>query len=1041
MSYHTLISRGLIAWIAALFLLAPLHPAARGADTVRPLASFSFADDVSELGWLNSSALGGTNTLRIKLSPVTATGDTLAPADLDTARVPTVASFTASGFTVSAVSTSWQDPTTAPYVIVTLTATTDAAGDTSSLSAVSLVANDNAFYDLAGNGSRSTAADSPYVNGLGVISFVGLDRSAPGAGTVTYTPPFAGTTLPLKISINFSDAVSGVNSNTISADNFFLTSGSNTTTPVATVTVAPDTVDARIAVYTFTPTTAWALGGNYTLRVNNDVTKRVYDNANSTPFQPLTANPMAAGALQLDGSAVTFTPTTLKPTVTDARISIAGASGSGGVFRIGDTVTATWNNTVGGDNNFFAMASVTMDFRSFGGGAAVAATNNAGVWTASYTIVPGTIEATGRNVSVTATDSFAASTTTTADSTNATVDNRAPGIPSTPVLAASLDTGASASDGITKTNALYFTGTAEAGSLVTVRRGGVGALGTVTANGAGGWLFNYTGTPLADGTYTFAATAADAAGNVSGASADLSVIVDNTPPAISLSAPSAPSTVSGPISYTVTYSDANFSASTLALGDITLNKTGTADGTVSVTGTGTTRTVTISNITGSGTLGISIAAGTARDLAGNLAPASGASTTFSMGQLPFITNSTLAVTGTYRTAFPTYTIAAGNSPTSYSATGLPPGLAINTVTGAITGTPTTVVGSPFSVTIGATNVGGTGTATLVITVAKAPLTVTAASFTKAAGAALPTFTTSISGFLNGETLATSGVTGSAAVSTSATASSPAGTYAITPAVGSLTAANYAFSNFVPGVLTVIDLRASHGAPGRVYPAGGTVTISASLTYSGAATNLKWSMLLPTGWSYAQDTAANSSAKPTVGATSLLEWTWTTVPTSPVIFTTTLNVPVGETGDKSIVSQITFRAQSTGDTVSVLATPDPLVLVPVAYHDADSDHNFRINLFELTRAIELYNTRNASIRTGAYKVQAGSEDGFAPDLARANATVVTLTRYHSADADRNGKLDLLELTRVIELYNYVSGTNRTGEYHAQTGTEDGFAAGP
>jgi hypothetical protein len=37
--------------------------------------------------------------------------------------------------------------------------------------------------------------------------------------------------------------------------------------------------------------------------------------------------------------------------------------------------------------------------------------------------------------------------------------------------------------------------------------------------------------------------------------------------------------------------------------------------------------------------------------------------------------------------------------------------------------------------------------------------------------------------------------------------------------------------------------------------------------------------------------------------------------------------------------------------------------------------------------------------------------------------------------------LIELTRVIELYNVRHGTVRTGAYHAATGTEDGFATGP
>jgi hypothetical protein len=113
-----------------------------------------------------------------------------------------------------------------------------------------------------------------------------------------------------------------------------------------------------------------------------------------------------------------------------------------------------------------------------------------------------------------------------------------------------------------------------------------------------------------------------------------SVTFDKTPPTISISAPSATLTRSGPITYTVTYADTNFNASTLATGNITLNTTNTATGTLGVSGTGLTRTVTISGITGDGTMGISIAAGTATDLAGNSAPAAGPSTTFTVDNTP-----------------------------------------------------------------------------------------------------------------------------------------------------------------------------------------------------------------------------------------------------------------------------------------------------------------------------------------------------------------------------------------------------------------------
>lgn len=119
----------------------------------------------------------------------------------------------------------------------------------------------------------------------------------------------------------------------------------------------------------------------------------------------------------------------IAPTVTDARISISGASGTAGAYKIGDTVTATWNNTAGGDNNSDAISGVTVDFTDFGGGAAVTATNSSGTWTATYTIVSGSIDATNRNVSVTAIDN-AGNATRTSDTTNATVDNDAPGVTS-----------------------------------------------------------------------------------------------------------------------------------------------------------------------------------------------------------------------------------------------------------------------------------------------------------------------------------------------------------------------------------------------------------------------------------------------------------------------------------------------------------------------------------------------------------------------------------------------------------------------------------
>jgi hypothetical protein len=84
---------------------------------------------------------------------------------------------------------------------------------------------------------------------------------------------------------------------------------------------------------------------------------------------------------------------------------------------------------------------------------------------------------------------------------------------------------------------------------------------------------------------------------------------------------------------------------------------------------------------------------------------------------PVITSSTTA-SGTTGSTF-SYTITATNTPTSYNATPLPPGLSVTASTGTISGTPSAA--GTFSITISATNSGGTGSATLTLTVASGPV--------------------------------------------------------------------------------------------------------------------------------------------------------------------------------------------------------------------------------------------------------------------------------------------------------------------------------
>ncbi len=131
------------------------------------------------------------------------------------------------------------------------------------------------------------------------------------------------------------------------------------------------------------------------------------------------------------------------------------------------------------------------------------------------------------------------------------------------------------------------------------------------------------------------------------------------------------------------------------------------------------------------------------------------------------------------------------------------------VTYSVTG-PATVTGSTLTITgvgqvvVTAAQAGNAtyAAATSVsqsFTVAKAVLTATGNNVSRTFGAANPALTFTTAGFVNGDTAAVVG--GTATLATTATTTSPVGTYPITFATEALTATNYSFT-YVPGTLTV-----------------------------------------------------------------------------------------------------------------------------------------------------------------------------------------------------------------------------------------------
>jgi hypothetical protein len=243
------------------------------------------------------------------------------------------------------------------------------------------------------------------------------------------------------------------------------------------------------------------------------------------------------------------------------------------------------------------------------------AANGSGIWSFDYT---GTTLTAG-NYSFTATAADAAGNISATSGTfSITIDTAAPSAPS--ITGIVNDTGASSSDGITNDQTLVLNGTAEANSTVAVTRTGTGVIGTVTADGSGNWTFNYTGTTLVGGSYSFTATATDAAGNVSAPSATFNVTIDIT-------APATPA-------ITGIATDTGSSSSDRITNDQTLVLSGTAEAnstvTVSRVGVGVIGTTTTN---GSGNwsfdyTGVTLAQGshsftaTATDVAGNISGAS-----------------------------------------------------------------------------------------------------------------------------------------------------------------------------------------------------------------------------------------------------------------------------------------------------------------------------------------------------------------------------------------------------------------------------------
>jgi large repetitive protein len=372
--------------------------------------------------------------------------------------------------------------TTAPPVVVALVADTGVSpsdgitsnpaigGTAGSGSVVTLTNGATILGTVTANNSGSwsftpTLADGTYTLTASELTRVGNTGSNTLSFTLDTTAPVVTAALLFDTGLSASDGITTNQALTGTADAGGLVTISNGATVLGTATAGVS------GTWSSTPTLA---AGSYTLTASET------DAAGNTGTATL--------AMTLETSAPTLTATLFADTGASAsddvtsNPAITGTAGAGSIVRIRNGATVLGTVTAG----------------------------DSGAWSFTPTLADGTYTLTALEQTVAGN---VASTTLAL-----TLETSAPA----PTAALVSDTGVSASDHITANPAI--TGTAEAGSVVTISNGAT-VLGTATAGISGTWSFTPT---LVDGGYTLTASELTLAGNT--ASTTLALTLEATAP-------------------------------------------------------------------------------------------------------------------------------------------------------------------------------------------------------------------------------------------------------------------------------------------------------------------------------------------------------------------------------------------------------------------------------------------------------------------------------------------------------------------------------
>ena len=271
-----------------------------------------------------------------------------------------------------------------------------------------------------------------------------------------------------------------------------------------------------------------------------------------------------------------------------------------------------------------------------------------------------------------------------------------------------------------------------------------------------------------------------------------------------------------------------------------------------------------------------------------------------------------------------YQITATNNPTSFNATGLPANLTVDTSTGLISGTPSTA--GIFSITLSATNAGGTGTATLTLTVNPAPPVITSPSSTT--GTVGQAFTYQITATNSPTSFNATGLPAGITVNTGT------GLISGTPSAAGTFSINLSVTNAGGTGTAILTLTVSKttSAPVITSPDSANATMGQSFSYQITATNSPTSFGasgLPAGLSIKTGTGLISGAATVAGDFSVslsatnASGTGTAVLTLHVAATVSAPVIISPLSATTTVGELfVYQIVATGEPTSYGATNLP-----------------------------------------------------------------------------------------------------------------------